>query len=154
MKGARVERVGPDRARVVFLLVQDLLNELGEEGAETGALETTRLFEAWAQNADRNHVFLAFVGKGEPVGLLTLVEAFAFYANGNYGIINEMYVSAGYRSQGVGRLLLEAAKALGRERGFKRIDVAAPEAERWARTRRFYEREGFVFTGPKLKFIL
>jgi GNAT superfamily N-acetyltransferase len=58
-----------------------------------------------------------------------------------------------HRSVGVGRLLLDAVKAYGRERGWSRIDVTAPESPRWDRTRRFYEREGFTFTGPKLKFV-
>jgi hypothetical protein len=32
--------------------------------------------------------------------------------------------------------------------------VTAPESERWRRTRRFYERGGFTFVGPKLKLRL
>jgi hypothetical protein len=39
-------------------------------------------------------------------------------------------------------------------RGWTRLDVTAPEAERWTRTRRFYKKEGFVFAGPKLKCLL
>jgi hypothetical protein len=32
--------------------------------------------------------------------------------------------------------------------------VTAPESARWSRSQGFYEREGFRFTGPKLKFLL
>lgn len=103
---------------------------------------------------DRFHVFAARSAANELHGILTLVESFAIYTNGPYGIINEMYVPPEDRSRGVGSRLLDAAKDFGRAKGWSRIDAKALEAERWARTRRFYEKEGFVFTGPKLKFLL
>ena len=45
-------------------------------------------------------------------------------------------------------------KGLARESRWVRVDVTAPESPRWERTRRFYEREGFTFTGPKLKYLV
>jgi GNAT superfamily N-acetyltransferase len=84
----------------------------------------------------------------------TLSIAFALYANGNYGIINEMYVVPEQRSEGVGALLIEAIKSYGLQQGWHRIDVTAPESDRWIRTKLFYENLGFVFTGPKLKLHL
>ncbi|HEV8702170.1 MAG TPA: GNAT family N-acetyltransferase [Candidatus Polarisedimenticolia bacterium] len=83
-----------------------------------------------------------------------LVESFAIYANGTYGVINEMYVAPPFRSQGVGGRLIAAVKDLAARRGWGRIDVTAPESPAWDRTRRFHESQGFVFTGPKLKFVL
>ena len=65
-----------------------------------------------------------------------------------------MFVAPSYRSQGVGAALVRAAQQIAKEKGWKRIDVTAPESERWERTRRFYEKLGFVFTGPKLKLLL
>jgi heme-degrading monooxygenase HmoA len=49
---------------------------------------------------------------------------------------------------------IEAVKQFGRQKDWTRIDVTAPESERWIRARQFYEKQGFVFTGPKLKFLL
>lgn len=69
-------------------------------------------------------------------------------------MIDEMYVLPEYRSQNAGGLLVEKAKEIGKERGWKRIDVTAPTEERWKRTVSFYEKCGFVFTGPKLKYQL
>ena len=91
---------------------------------------------------------------GEAVGILTVTETFAIYAGGRYGVIDEMYVDPGHRSAGVGRGLLEAAKELGRVRGWRRIDVTAPPGDAWGRTVRFYEGHGFVFTGPKMRCLL
>jgi GNAT superfamily N-acetyltransferase len=142
------------RAPIVFALVEQLLRELGEEGNETGPLDGAALAVGWRARQDRHFAFLAQVGDSPAVGVITVAESFAAYAGGPYGIINEMYVAPGFRSAGVGARLIEAVAALGRTRGWKRVDVTAPEAARWARTRRFYERLGFRFAGPKLKLLL
>ncbi|WP_372368133.1 GNAT family N-acetyltransferase [Candidatus Uabimicrobium sp. HlEnr_7] len=85
---------------------------------------------------------------------MTVVQAFAVYANGYYGIINEMYVEPEYRWHGIGAKLIEAAITWGKDKGWPRVDVTAPESSTWKRTQLFYERQGFVFSGPKLKIML
>ncbi len=154
MKSITVSQLTLQDAFIVFDWVMRLLTELGEEGDELGALAENKVLQAWREMAERFHVFVAKNETGEICGILTLAEAFAIYANGNYGIINEMYVAPEYRSAGIGARLVDAAKNFGRQKGWARIDVTAPESERWERTRRFYEKQGFVFTGPKLKFLL
>lgn len=154
MAGIKVMEVGPEDAAVVFGLVAYLLRELGEEGDETGDLQAAALAGAWREGNSRHRAFVAYSAGGTAVGVATVTEAFALYANGYYGIINEMFVVPDHRGTGVGAALIEAVKAAGRSRGWRRIDVTAPESPRWARTRSFYERAGFVFTGPKLKLLL
>jgi len=61
---------------------------------------------------------LACRDKANDIGVVTVVEAFAIYANGRYGIINEMFVAPGHRSRGVGALMIDAVKALGSSRGW------------------------------------
>ena len=143
-----------DDADDVFAEVLKLLSELGEEGDELGELSQNKVLSAWQDAPDRFQVFAAKNPEEKIVGILTLVETFAIYANGNYGIINEMYTDPSYRSAGIGAMLIQAAIQYGRKKGWSRIDVTAPESERWERTKRFYEKQGFVFTGPKLKFLL
>jgi GNAT superfamily N-acetyltransferase len=138
----------------VFNLVEALLTELGEEGEETGALDRQTLDAQLAGGQTRHAAFIAETAGGTPVGVVTVSESFALYATGWYGIINEMYIVPGYRSHGIGRLLLDAVVDFARSRGWRRVDVTAPESNRWSRTRVFYERNGFVFTGPKLKRLL
>jgi GNAT superfamily N-acetyltransferase len=108
----------------------------------------------WKERENKYHVFAARNQDGEIVGILTLSTAFAIYANGEYGVIDEMYVAPPHRSEGIGALLVKAAADFCRKQGWSRLDVTAPESERWERTRRFYEKQGFVFTGPKLKLLL
>ena len=150
-----IDTAGPEEAAEVCRLVDRLLRELGEEGEESGTLDVAGLGAGWSALAPGTHLaLLARRGKDrEAIGVATLSECFAFYAGGRYGILNEMYVAEEHRSSGVGRALLDAVKEVARTRGWRRVEVTAPEAERWERTRRFYEREGFRFTGPKLKWL-
>lgn len=148
-----VTEAGREEWAGVFDLVSRLLAELGEEGEEAGTLDERFLSRGWESVAQRHLAFVARHGQAL-VGVMTISEAFAIYANGHYGVINEMFVLPEYRSRGVGALLIDAARDLGRRRGWRRIDVTAPESERWHRTRRFDERQGFRYTGPKLKYVL
>ena len=149
-----IEKLGLQDADTVFHWVLRLLVELGEEGEELGDLSRDRVLAGWKKRHDTYHVFAARNTRGEIVGLLTLSVAFAIYANGEYGVIDEMYVSPEHRSGKIGAQLVKAAVDFGRSRGWTRLDVTAPESPRWERTRRFYENLGFVFTGPKLKLLL
>ena len=149
-----IEMLGIDQADTALEWVGKLLDELGAEGQELGALDRDRILDAWKMNADRVHVFSARSESNGIVGVLTLSENFAIYTNGHYGLINELLVSPDHRSSGIGARLIEAVKEMGRSRGWTRIEVGTPVEERWLRTRQFYRRQGFVFAGPKLKFRL
>jgi GNAT superfamily N-acetyltransferase len=148
-----IVRLGIDDAPEVLDSVLALLRELGQEAEDLGRLDGERTMDGWRRLAERVHVFAARDAGGKVVGVLTLCEGFAIYANGLLGVINEMYVAPSSRSQGVGKRLIDEAKALARELGWSRLDVTAPESARWERTRAFYKREGFTFAGPKLKYV-
>jgi GNAT superfamily N-acetyltransferase len=150
----RIDRLNIHEAPTVFDWVLRLLEELGSEGDDLGALNEKKVLKEWGQAGDRFQVFAAKTAEGRIVGVMTLVETFAIYANGNYGIINEMYTDPEFRSSGVGAALIDAAKEYGKAKRWERLDVTAPESEEWKRTRQFYESQGFSFTGPKLKFVL
>ncbi len=130
-----------------------LLLEL-EDTRSTAPFNRKKVSTDLEKNRDKFSVFVARDEQGSGVGLLTLVESFAIYANGSYGVINELYIAPRYRSKGVGKALLDSVKEFGSKKGWKRIDVTAPEGKKWKRTVEFYLREGFEHTGPKLKFLL
>ena len=150
----QIEKASIDDAQKVFRQVILLLDELREEDDASIKSDIEKITEAWKENNSRFNVFMALDDSGSPVGVITLAESFAIYAGGNYGIINELYVAPEYRSRGVGRMLLDAIKDFAREKGWERVDVTAPTGEKWRRTVAFYEREGFAFTGPKMKFLV
>ena len=141
-----------DDSDIYFDLVEKLLGELSDEPGEFDPIDRSKVLALIQQNPDGFNAFLAINSEGEAVGAITLVESFAIYAGGHFGVICELYVAPAYRSQGVGKKLLDAVKAGARERGWKRIDVTAPPEEKWVPTVKFYERAGFVFTGPKMRY--
>jgi len=104
-------------------------------------------------DADDRHSTLLAMDEDEVVGIVTLSESISLYAGGHIGVINELYVVPEYRSEGVGKILLDAAKDLGEERGWVRLEVTTPGDE-YERTLRFYEREGFISIGPRYKYLI
>jgi GNAT superfamily N-acetyltransferase len=138
----------------VIAFVEALLAELGEEGDEAGTLANDRILKNWLELGEKHIALMAETPDGSIIGVVTLVETFAIYANGYYGVINEMYVVPGRRSSGIGTDLIAAVAKYGRSRGWHRIDVTAPESDRWIKTSQFYKSHGFIFTGPKLKLQL
>ncbi len=98
--------------------------------------------------------YLATTSADRDVGVVTLNECAAIYAGGRFGEISELYVVPGFRSEGVGALLVEAAVAFGRERGWPNIEVGAPSVPTWQRTVDFYLRHGFEEVGPRLDLTL
>ena len=149
-----IEEVGPDFSPRVFNLVFKLLNELSEGSGDTPKLDPTKILADWQSSESRFTVFIAFSESMEALGIVTIAENFAIYAGGNYGIINELYVEPSVRSKQIGKMLIETAKAYAQAKGWRRLDVVAPLGDKWQRTVNFYVREGFVQTGPKLKFMV
>ena len=93
-------------------------------------------------------------GDGEPVGVLTVTESRAVYADGVFGEIVEFYIAPTARAGGLGRQMVETALAFAHARGWRRLEVSAPEQPRWARTLAFYRAQGFIDNGPRLKRLI
>ena len=71
----------------------------------------------------------------------------SLYTEGAYGTIPELYVRPEWRSQSVGKKLLEAAASFAFEKGWSRIEVTIPPLPEFDRVLRFYEANGFSITG-------
>lgn len=134
---------------VVSALLADLFEEVGHT---LTASEIADIF-LHIDSDDLHSTLLALDESEEAVGVLTIVESIALYAGGRIGVINELYVIPAYRSEGVGKLLLDAAKELAEQRGWERLEVTTP-GEDYAKTLRFYEREGFLPIGPRYKYMV
>ena len=149
----RIAEAGPEAWDLIVDTVLTLLRELGNEADELGSLDRERVRAEWLERPERLRALVAWDDAGEVLGVMTLAESFALYANGAYGIILEMYMRPASRSLGVGSLMIEAAKAFGKARGWQRIEVTGPD-DGGERSLNFYRRNGFVTAGPKLKVLL
>lgn len=140
----------------VLALVAELLQELGAEGREYVGSETRKVrADLTTHLASGSYVtLLARDNAGEAVGVITISQAFAIYAGGEYGVIDEMYVRPAHRGHGIGRQLLARAVELASERGWGRLSVTAPQGDIERIAARFYERHGFSQSGEKLQLLL
>jgi GNAT superfamily N-acetyltransferase len=144
----------PADFELLFGAIEPLFTELFGASAAPEPSTIARVREQLEQRPAAFWAFLATDAAASPLALLTLAESFAVFAHGHYGIINELWVRADARSQGVGARMLEHCQAFGRERGWYRIDVSAPSNPAWDRSFDFYVKHGFVHTGRKLRFLL
>lgn len=154
-----VTRAFPHDAACIAVMVGELLaeimNRVGVKAFDFN-LEETRKRAAAFMEQDRYVVFLARDPAAvQEAGFIALAESCALYAEGMFGTIPEFYVRPQYRSAGVGRALLKAAREFGASRDWQRLEVTTPPLPQFERTLRFYEREGFAITGGrKLKRLL
>jgi len=98
-------------------------------------------------------VFIAKVSD-EFVGVITLHECAAVYANGIFGEISELYVLPEFRSEQAGEALIKRGKELAKYKGWKRLEVGSPVELGIPRAFNFYKRIGFECTGQRLKLEL
>lgn len=118
------------------------------------SIPTDEAFEqifAQLDNPNNPHEAYTLVDGSTVIAFFTLVESFAIFAQGKYGIINELWVNQAYRSQGVGQKVINEICNIARQRHWQRVDVSAPADAKWDRTFSFYQKNGFTFTGRKLK---
>ncbi|NUO03779.1 MAG: GNAT family N-acetyltransferase [Saprospiraceae bacterium] len=132
-----------DSAAVSILLAALFEEVEGSPDAE----EINEIF-AEMEDDDSHSTLLALDDDGDIVGIVTLVECLSISAGGKYGVINELYVVPEYRSEGVGKMLVDEVKQLAENLGWKRIELTTPGDE-FSKTIRFYEREGFYRIGPR-----
>lgn len=152
-----VARAEAREAETVAELVGELLAEI-TQAIDTPAFDfdlTQAIDTAREMMARERYIALVARQDDAPAGIITLCESHALNAGGPFGTIPELYVRPALRGAGVGRALLEAAKAFGVERGWTRLEVTTPPLPAFERTLAFYQREGFAVTGGrKLKVLL
>jgi GNAT superfamily N-acetyltransferase len=85
-------------------------------------------------------VLVAESDAGELIGLCTGYQELHSIRFGYRAWVEDLAVHPEHRSQGVGKALLDAAKAWARERGATHLELDSAEARKDAH--RFYEREG------------
>lgn len=146
-----IESATKNDSEVIVKLLSELYLELGEEKESITFL--TGEFIRFTINTEVTKIYLVRQDH-QYIGIFTLTESQAIYAGGKYGIIDEMYISPDYRQKKIGEKILKYILQIALKNKWKRVDVTAPTEEKWIRTREFYEKNGFVFTGPKYKFKL
>jgi GNAT superfamily N-acetyltransferase len=98
--------------------------------------------------------YLAVEGTGA-VGFVALCESYALYAEGAFGIIQELYVRGAFRRMGTGGALVEVATRHARKKEWTRLELCTPPVPEFEPVVSFYEHRGFSVTGGrKMKWII
>lgn len=134
-------------------MVAGMLAALFEEVEHSPTAEEIAAIFSDIEADDHHSTLFTVDDDGDPAGVITVVESLSLYAGGYIGVINELYVMPDYRSEGVGKMLLDAVKDLAEEREWKRLELTTP-GEEYEKTLRFYEREGFDRIGPRYRHIV
>ena len=104
--------------------------------------KVARFLEDRLRNAD-SFVFLARVeNDAKPAGFIQLYPIFSSVTIGRALILNDLFVSPGFRGRGVARALVERAAAFGRDTGAKYLELATQVSNTGAQ--RLYEGAGWV----------
>jgi GNAT superfamily N-acetyltransferase len=114
------------------------------------AAAQTQTLDLWRRDPEAMCAFAA-IHEGVVLGIVTLTRAFAIYAGGWFGIVSELYVVPAARSTGIGAELLAEARRYGESRGWTRLELTAGDATASDRRLQFYERNGFLRVGVRLK---
>jgi GNAT superfamily N-acetyltransferase len=148
-----VREAGADDVEGVAAAVESLLLELGGRRPERAELEA----EVRAQLADpQGCSILVAEAEGRIVGLLTASWQRALHVPGHYATIQDLWTDSAWRSDGVGRGLVEALVDKARERNVGRLEVGLPRETFAAieETESFYRRNGFEHLGPRMRRLL
>jgi len=133
--------------------IERLLVELGGSRPDRGELETaTRELVA---DPRLGALLVAESGEGRIVGVCATSWQHAVHVPGRYGTLQDLWVDPEWRSQAVGKALLEALYSLAREEGLPRIEVGLPQDTFAAieATRSFYLANGFKPLGPRMRWL-
>ena len=131
--------VAADTAQVI-----DLINELERTFSFAITDKDSNLCKFQQFIAEGKYtVFVAETTAREFVGVITLAGCIAFYAEGEMGMIHEFYVQEAYRSQGVAKQLMDAAKLFARQKGWPTLELSTPHHSKNESAKRFYLKEGF-----------
>ncbi|KQV45909.1 MULTISPECIES: GNAT family N-acetyltransferase [unclassified Duganella] len=150
---AATDRDVSQTAEMVGELLAEIMAAIGEQAFNFDLPATIDRLGTFITQ-EKYYVFVAWDGD-HAAGFVALYESCSLYAEGAFGTIPEFYVRPAYRSKELGLQLLSKAKAFGRSRGWKRLEVTTPPLPQFDRTLAFYEREGFAISGGrKLKVIL
>ncbi|MGF1681497.1 GNAT family N-acetyltransferase [Photobacterium minamisatsumaniensis] len=150
MSKLSITQVNKNNAEIVGCFVFAMEKELWPDDSEH--LVELEFIQS-AQSLLTSTGFWAFQAQdgGKTLGIITLCEKKAIYANGSFGEVIELYILPQYRSQNIGAQLIEAVKLFSSEQGWPFLEVGAPAQPRWAKTLAFYKQQGFKEIGPRLE---
>ena len=122
----------------------DLMNELENtfNFNITSKDKNLAKFEHYIAN-NQYIIFLAEDEQNQAQGIITLSPVITFYAEGEMGMIHELYVHEGFRATGAATQLMNAAKHYAEEQGWQVLELSTPTHSNNESAKAFYKKSGF-----------
>lgn len=122
----------------ILLRFHQELNE--HDGTETDLPRARRGLQSLLSHADWGGVWLMQV-EGLPVGYIALTWGFSLEFGGRDAFVDELYIQAGHRGQGIGRQALQFAESICRQQGIMALHLEVARDNLPAQA--LYTRDGF-----------
>ena len=140
-------------AKLAVCLTNEIIDRTGVEHFEVDVPLAINLCKNYVENGQ--YSVIAAFENNKIVGFGALCESHSIYAEGSFGIIQEFYVLPEYRSQEVGKSLINEIVSFAKEKSWKRLELCTPPVPEFDRTVEFYTDNGFEVTGGhKMKRVL
>ncbi len=122
--------------------VAELLNELKEVASTENNFHEDDLKVVFGAMGDPD-VYLNLVAEidGKIAGFMSMIFYKTLFHKGGTALINELIVSYHYRGKGIGRLLVDRARAEAIKRGMDELEVGTEKTNKAAQA--FYKKCGF-----------
>lgn len=149
-----IKKATKDDSGLVSKLICELLKDLNERSGSNFIIDSSKVENTCIELLSRDN-FAGYIAENtltnEAIGVITIAQATAIYNGGDFGVITELYVNRNLRSVGIGKSLIKNALEFARAKGWKKIEVGAPNKTEWPRTIEFYKKNGFEEKGLKLR---
>ena len=140
-------------AKLAVCLTHGIIDRTGIEHFEVDVPLAISLCNNYVENGQ--YSVIAAYENNKIIGFGALCESHSIYAEGSFGIIQEFYVLPKYRSQEVGKSLINEIVSFAKEKSWKRLELCTPPVPEFDRTVEFYTDNGFEVTGGyKMKRVL
>ena len=141
--------IDASQANDIALLAVCLTNEINQrvginhfDGDESLAKKLCQKFVS-----EGVYTVISAFDNNQIVGFGALCESHSLYAEGAFGILQELYVMPSYRSQGVGKELMNKIVSFTKSKQWKRLELCTPPIPEFDRTVEFYKDNGFEIVG-------
>ncbi len=153
MARIEVNQISPKYYHQLSVMVGELLKEIMDAIDEKSFNYDKAETEARAKELIEQEKYWVFIAEEKEsssiVGFVSLYESYALYSEGAYGTIPELYVWPTWRSQVIGKCLLNQAMEFGRIKGWRRLEVTTPPLPQFENTLNFYQANGFEISGGR-----
>ena len=140
-----------DIAKLAVCLTNEIIERTGVKHFDVDVSLAIKLSEDYVSKG-LYHVMAAF-DENTIIGFGAICESHSLYAEGSFGIIQELYVLPEYRSKEVGKFLIQEIVSFAKEQKWKRLELCTPPVPEFDRTVDFYKSNGFEITGGyKMKY--